>query len=260
MNLTIYSDGGGTKDNAAAGACILSTADNLEYKFIVFLGEATNNEAEISAGLIGFAALNADVLSLEPVKEITWVSDSDYTLKSATSYIFNWQRNGWQTAQKKPVKNQGLFKAYLELSEQIKVNPQHVKGHAGHRENELCDQASTFAQASAAEILNFKESTYLENMPGLEDNWYLLDGREFLKELREENISGGLNLLKEQFLNLFKGAKAEGSIKEKEEISLSKFTKELEKQLKGVFDEAPEDPKLESLRDELLKVLKEYKD
>ena len=186
-DFVLFSDGGGQKGSAAAGACILEdSTSGVRRHVVVFLGGATNNEAEIFGGLAGFALLRtlrgADAVD---AKQVRWVCDSEYVLKSATQYILGWQRNGWKTADKKPVKNQGLWRAFLGLSRGVKIAASHVRGHTGHPENEACDAAATWAQEYGAEYLaRGRERDVVE----IEDeSWLLLDGRKLLADLREEH-------------------------------------------------------------------------
>ena len=186
----VYSDGGGERGSNAAGACIVHDTSTDSYTcLVVFLGGATNNEAEISAGLLGLSqvGLFCESLGTRDVS-VRWVADSEYTLKSATEYIHNWQRNGWKTAAKKPVKNQGLWNAYLHLARDFKIIPEHVRGHTGHTENEACDTASTWAQAQAASELEMggEGSTFSSGFGDDFDEWILFDGRDFLALMREE--------------------------------------------------------------------------
>ncbi len=179
--VVLFSDGGGQKSSTAAGACVVQDGDN-RTGLAVFLGEATNNESEISGGLIGFNFLKLS----HPSAKVTWVCDSEYVLKSATGYINNWQRNNWKTASKQDVKNKGLWHCYLELSKGFNVVAQHVKGHSGHPENETCDTISTWVRLNGEEALDGKRvsSFELETEIGVND-WILLDGREFLSILRD---------------------------------------------------------------------------
>lgn len=185
----LFSDGGGQKGSAAAGACILESAiTGVRHHVVVFLGGATNNEAEIFGGLAGFALLRAleqQSEAKERPSQIRWVCDSEYVLKSATQYIFGWQRNGWKTADKKPVKNQGLWRAFLVLSRGVKITANHVRGHTGHVENEACDAAATWAQSYGVEYLG--RSRGVETVEIDDESWLLVDGRELLAELRMEH-------------------------------------------------------------------------
>lgn len=195
--IRLYTDGGGTKDSSGAGAFILDCES--AAKGIIFLGPATNNEAEIAAGLAGFAKFKESRTGAKFSKaasEVTWVSDSSYSLKSATGYIVNWQKNGWKTADKKPVKNKGLWQVFLELSRGLEISPEHVKGHSGHPENEACDEAATWGQTSGGAIFSEGEGASLENS-GPDSDWFVYDGRKFLDLARQgEHVSAFSELLR----------------------------------------------------------------
>lgn len=183
MSITFFSDGGGIRNAQAAAACIIENEEGERARLVAYLGGATNNEAEITAGLLGFAFLRATGLS---AREVRWVADSEYALKSATGYIFGWQKNGWKTAAKKPVKNQGLWKSFLALSKGVRITPEHVRGHTGHTENEAVDSASTWAQRYAEELLELEGvGAWVEPLSDGEQ-WLLLDAREFIEALRSE--------------------------------------------------------------------------
>lgn len=103
-------------------------------------GEAktTNNRMEMQAVVEGLKRV-------APGSEIKIIADSEYVVKGMTEWIHGWLRNDWQTAGKKPVKNQDLWQEMYELSCQRKVSWDWVRGHAGHRENERCDQLAVAA-------------------------------------------------------------------------------------------------------------------
>lgn len=174
-NFELYSDGGAELGDSAAGACILRGGEK-EYRLVAFMGVGTNNEAEIFSALMGFAAIRA--LGAKDVA-VHWVSDSEYTLKSATQYIFNWQKNGWKTANRQPVKNQGLWRAYLDLVRGMKITPEHVRGHTGHPENEACDAACNYVRPQGVELLAAPGEGAL-----VDESWILVDGRSILDKIR----------------------------------------------------------------------------
>ena len=96
--------------------------------------------------------LLAPILALEALKEpciVTLTSDSQYMRQGITQWIHGWKAKGWLTSNKTPVKNVDLWKR-LDTARQIhKMDWQWVKGHAGHPENERCDQlAREAAQAN----------------------------------------------------------------------------------------------------------------
>lgn len=106
-------------------------------------GEAhtTNNRMELTAAIEGLNAIT------RPCRVIL-STDSNYVKDGITKWIFGWQRNGWRTADKKPVKNADLWQALLDATKRHTIEWQWVKGHAGHPENERADQlASAAAEA-----------------------------------------------------------------------------------------------------------------
>ena len=178
----IYSDGGGTKESVGAGACVLENVENKRLGIVAFLGPATNNEAELIAGLIGFSYLKA---KKPDISEVIWVSDSEYTILGATQYIQNWIKKGWKNSKRKPVANKSLWMTYLGLARGITIWPGHVRGHTGHEQNEACDTASTWAQRNAEDFLTGQMLQEV-NIPGTSKDidWWLLDGRNFILALR----------------------------------------------------------------------------
>ena len=98
-------------------------------------GEAdtTNNRMEL------LAAINA-LEVLGRATDITVVTDSAYVKNGVTSWIHGWKRNGWRTADKKPVKNADLWQRLDDAQKQHQVTWKWVKGHAGHPENERADE------------------------------------------------------------------------------------------------------------------------
>ena len=94
--------------------------------------ETTNNRMELMAAIIGLESLN------EPCN-FTLTTDSKYVTNGITDGIDNWKKKAWKTAAKKPVKNEDLWRRLDEVSQQHEINWQWVKGHSGHRENELVD-------------------------------------------------------------------------------------------------------------------------
>ena len=92
----------------------------------------TNNRMELMAAI---EALNA----LTKPCRVSLTTDSNYVRDGITKWIFGWQRNGWRTADKKPVKNAELWQALLEATAPHRIEWHWVKGHAGHPENERAD-------------------------------------------------------------------------------------------------------------------------
>ena len=96
--------------------------------------ETTNNRMELTGVITGLSPLK------EPC-EVTLTTDSKYVVDSITKgWVYGWQKKGWIKSDKKPALNVDLWKQLLPLLEKHKVNFVWVKGHAGHPENERCDQ------------------------------------------------------------------------------------------------------------------------
>ena len=91
-------------------------------------------EMELTAAIEGLAALKRPC-------QVTLYSDSKYLIDSIEKkWVYNWQRKGWVRAKNEPVPNTDLWKRLLELLDRHQVAFCWVKGHAGHPENERCDQ------------------------------------------------------------------------------------------------------------------------
>ncbi len=79
-------------------------------------------------------------------------TDSQYVRQGITSWIHNWKKRGWKTAEKKPVKNIDLWQRLDKAIQRHTLHWQWVKGHAGHPENERCDELAR--QAANAPTLD----------------------------------------------------------------------------------------------------------
>jgi len=95
--------------------------------------QTTNNRMEMMAVLV---ALN----SLTRPCAVDLYTDSQYVMKGATEWLRGWKARGWKTADRKPVKNEDLWRALDEAVSRHRVSWHWVKGHAGHVENERADQ------------------------------------------------------------------------------------------------------------------------
>jgi ribonuclease HI len=98
-------------------------------------GEAntTNNRMELLAAIHALETLSRP-------SALTIVTDSAYVKNGVTGWIHGWKRNGWKTANKKPVKNVELWQRLDEAQKRHDVTWEWVKGHAGHPENERADE------------------------------------------------------------------------------------------------------------------------
>lgn len=140
----IYADGA-CKGNPGPGGwgALLKFADKEKP---MFGGESltTNNRMELTAVIRALEALNRSC-------DIKIYTDSSYVQKGITEWIGAWKLRGWRTADKKPVKNDDLWKALDELVQTHKIEWIWVKGHAGNAGNERAD---ALANQGALEFMN----------------------------------------------------------------------------------------------------------
>ncbi|OGU17101.1 MAG: ribonuclease HI [Geobacteraceae bacterium GWC2_53_11] len=95
--------------------------------------ETTNNRMEMSAAIEALRQLTRPC-------QVIITTDSQYLVKGMTEWIAGWQRKGWRNSKKEPVLNKDLWEQLLVLTSSHSVQWKWVKGHAGHAENERCDQ------------------------------------------------------------------------------------------------------------------------
>ncbi len=93
----------------------------------------TNNRMELTAAIRGLTALKERC-------DVTLTTDSEYVRKGITEWIENWKKRNWRNSAKKPVANADLWQELDEAVKAHKVKWLWVKGHSGHRENEIADQ------------------------------------------------------------------------------------------------------------------------
>ena len=129
----IYSDGA-CRGNPGPGGWGAVLRYNLKEKEL-WGGEAatTNNRMELMAAIRALEALKRR-------SRVKLYTDSLYVMKGISQWIHDWKRRGWRTADKKPVKNEDLWRRLEELAAQHDIEWHWVRGHAGHPENERADK------------------------------------------------------------------------------------------------------------------------
>ncbi len=100
----------------------------------------TNNRMELMAAISALEALTRP-------STIVIVTDSNYVKNGVTQWIHGWKRNGWKTADKKPVKNVELWQRLDAAQATHSVEWRWIKGHAGHAENERADELARAGMA-----------------------------------------------------------------------------------------------------------------
>lgn len=145
MFVKIYTDGSarGNPDGPGGYGAVLSYTDKNGTEHIKELSagykKTTNNRMELMAAIAGLEAL------IKPCT-VELYSDSQYLVKAFNEHwIDGWIRKGWMRSKSEPVKNVDLWKRLLKAKEPHKVSFVWVKGHAGHPQNERCDELATTA-------------------------------------------------------------------------------------------------------------------
>ena len=128
----IYTDGACRGNPGPGGWGVLLRYNSQEKE--LWGGEAgtTNNRMELMAAIRALEALKRP-------SQVKLYTDSIYVMKGITEWIHDWKRKGWRTADKKPVKNEDLWRRLDEAAQQHEIEWHWVKGHAGHPENERAD-------------------------------------------------------------------------------------------------------------------------
>jgi|TARA_B110000967_G_C18435628_1_gene340658 ribonuclease HI len=139
MKYVIYTDGAcsGNPGPGGWGSVILSEKKS-ETRISGKEENTTNNRME----------LMAPIMALRKIKKsskITIYTDSTYLKNGITIWIKSWEKNGWQSANKKPIKNKDLWVTLNELSKKYSIDWKWVKSHAGNKYNEIADRLATEA-------------------------------------------------------------------------------------------------------------------
>ncbi|MCR4956221.1 MAG: ribonuclease HI [Lachnospiraceae bacterium] len=147
MKVEIYSDGSARGNPGPGGyGTVLRYVDTTGKEHLrEYSGgyeNTTNNRMELLGAIVGFEALNRPC-------EVVFTSDSKYVIDAfKQKWIDSWLKNNWRKSDKKPVKNVDLWKRLLAAVEPHQVTFLWVKGHAGHKYNERCDELATTAADS----------------------------------------------------------------------------------------------------------------
>lgn len=129
----VFSDGACRGNPGPGGWGALLRFGDTEKSMFGGVAHTTNNRMELTAALEALNSLT------EPCK-VTLTTDSQYVRKGITQWIQGWKARGWKTAARKPVKNQDLWEALDAAIQAHEVEWLWIKGHSGHRENEIADQ------------------------------------------------------------------------------------------------------------------------
>ena len=135
--VVIHTDGGCTPNPGPGGwGAVLRQGSHALELCGGESGETTNNRMELTAPIMALEALQRRVV-------VHLYTDSTYVRNGITKWVLGWERNGWRTSAKQPVKNVDLWQRLQAACAQHDVEWHWVKGHAGVADNELADELAT---------------------------------------------------------------------------------------------------------------------
>jgi ribonuclease HI len=130
--IIVYTDGACSGNPGPGGWGSILRFGTTEKELFGGEPETTNNRMELMAAIQALSVLKEACI-------VQLYTDSVYVKDGLSKWIHGWKRNGWQTAEKKPVKNADLWQNLDELRTIHQVTLHWIKGHAGHPENERAD-------------------------------------------------------------------------------------------------------------------------
>ncbi len=143
----IFSDGACSGNPGPGGFGTILRSGQHEKELSGFEAETTNNRMELLGAITGLEALKRPC-------QVRLVTDSQYVVKGMTEWIAGWQKKGWKNSKKEEVANRDLWERLLSAAKQHSVDWVWVKGHAGHEENERCDELARLEISKASAKLD----------------------------------------------------------------------------------------------------------
>jgi ribonuclease HI len=139
--IELFTDGACSGNPGPGGWAAILRSDAHERELSGGETHTTNNRMEMTAVIEGLRAIKAPA-------HVLIHTDSKYVMDGARSWLAGWKKRGWKTADKKPVKNEDLWRALDEQqARHLSVTWTWVRGHSGHVENERADQLAREAIA-----------------------------------------------------------------------------------------------------------------
>lgn len=131
--VVIHTDGACSGNPGPGGWGAILAYEGHEKELTGGTSETTNNRMELTAAIEALSALKGHCA-------VALHTDSQYLRQGITQWIKGWKRNGWRTANRKPVKNADLWETLDALTQRHAVDWHWVRGHAGHGMNERADE------------------------------------------------------------------------------------------------------------------------
>lgn len=155
--MTFYTDGSAHPNPGPGGYGVVGVKDDniLIARSRQYTEKVTNNEMELKAIL--YVMLMYGNPKDEWHQPYIVYSDSAYCVNTFNTWMFSWAKNGWIKSNKQTPENLDIIKAYYDLYQRgYRIDLRKIKGHAGHKYNELADKLAT-GQYTESEVLNGRE-------------------------------------------------------------------------------------------------------
>lgn len=143
--ITIFTDGGCLGNPGPGGWGVILQYGSIKRELSGSEPDTTNNRMELRAAIAGLA-------SLKEACSVTVYTDSQYVRQGITEWVHKWKARGWMRTARQPVKNADLWRELDAEARRHRIQWKWLKGHAGHPENERCDELA------AAEMAKLKRS------------------------------------------------------------------------------------------------------
>ena len=145
--LIIYTDGSAHPNPGPGGfgVVVLDKNENLLYTYSKqFKEDTTNNQMEIKAILYAFLNYGININNYNNNNIPIVYSDSNYCVQTFNTWMFSWAKNNWIKSDKKAPENLELIQAYYDWYQRgYRIDLRKIKGHNGHKWNEMADQLAT---------------------------------------------------------------------------------------------------------------------
>lgn len=159
-DIIIFSDGA-SKGNPGPGGygVVVVRPEGKVVELGGFDKHTTNNRMELSGAVSGLTEVS------KSNEDVIFYTDSKYVINGMTGWIFGWQKNNWQTKEKKLVLNKDLWEKLVELTKGKKIKWNYVGGHVGIAGNERCDEiADALATGQKVDLYKGELSDYKINI------------------------------------------------------------------------------------------------